>query len=158
MPTSVGDPTTNQRPNTPSTPQDAQIRITTGQNQLTGRPCPTTLHASRVTPTELPRVLQIEVWRLLPADTFRVMQRWPCDEFPLLRLRWPHRHLWRAPMRGCSGPRQPVCRLLGHVAPWRPATKLRSRHRGTWRVGGGLVIRMGGFISLVGAGLQDTCI
>ena len=60
MPTSVGDPTTNQRPNTPSTPQDAQIRITTGQNQLTGRPCPTTLHDSRVTPTELPGVLQIE--------------------------------------------------------------------------------------------------
>ncbi len=61
--------------------------------------------------------------RLLRADTFRVLQRWPCDELPLLRLRWPRPHLWRAPMRGCSGPRQPACWLLGRVEPWRPATK-----------------------------------
>ena len=60
MPTSVGDPITNQRPNTPSTPQDAQIRITTGQNQLTVCPCPTSLHTSASDPIELPSVLQIE--------------------------------------------------------------------------------------------------
>ncbi|MCT1459198.1 hypothetical protein M3G03_06550 [Aestuariimicrobium sp. p3-SID1156] len=58
-------------------------------------------------------------------------------------------------MTPSSFPRPGVSNKL---STFQPATKLRSRHRGTWPVGGGLVMRMGGFISLVGAGLQDTCI
>ena len=60
MPTSVGDPAAGQRLNIPSLPKDAEILISTGQNQLAGHWCTTSLHTSASDPIELPRVLQIE--------------------------------------------------------------------------------------------------